>query len=509
MLSWLLFQVKSYLDNLKQLVIILLIIMVSIYTVYYLAYSTINISILPSSVNTVLNGNYGTCCKSKTSESCANVCKDDAKKLLELNINGYQLSNDIFPLDKNNKASIPSSSKRRGFIVVTKYAEQQMGAAMNLLTLCKWAKYVGALPVEPFVSESIFRIPPTIAQSTLSSVLRFSDYFNITHWNKISSKYGAEHLVSWAKFLKLKPNKMIFAILLCNKHVNESTSLFINDEILENVECRNAYLQFITNREVELSHILTLQRVRSVCMTFYNSVIHINEFSKRIYGEYKASEVVVWIHKWNGILQNSRIRIYEEKFHRTPDTFKMILTSNRILKDSIKYVEQNLKSHFGSYIGISFRSARRAKFLDKDEHVTFFQKCIMQLERTIRLAITKASEDKIFLALDLGRFGDSVADLYMSNELMTTVEQLLFQAVYNGTMTMTEWEQSFVSVTNGITDSGYIAAMQSEILKNSKCLIMFGGISNFQGNILYAYKQKHQDGSACIYEVCYKPHHGT
>ena len=476
----------------------------SIYSIYYQAYPTIITFILPSSATTVLSSNHSTCCK--INKSCAGVCKDDAKKLLGLGINGNQLSYDKRPLDKREKASIPSSPEKRGFIVVNKYSEQQMGAAMNLLTLCKWAKYVRALPVEPFVSESIFRIPPTVARSRLSSALRFRDYFNITHWNKVSSKYGAAQLVSWGKFLRLKPNKMIFVIFLCDKHVNNSTSLFINDKILEKLECKNAYLQFTANREDELSGILNLQMVRSVCITFYNSVMHINEFTKHIYGEYKASQVVVWIHKWNGILRNSRIRIYEEKFHRNTDTFKMILTSSRILQDSMKYVEQILKSQFGSYIGISFRSARRAKFLDKSEHVTFFQTCIKQLGETVRLAITKASENKIFLALDLGRFGDSVADLYMSDELMKFLEQLLFQAVYNGTMTMTEWEQSFVSITNGITDSGYIAAMQSEILKNSKCLIMFGGISNFQGSILYAYKQKHQDDSACIYEVCYRHH---
>ena len=54
--------------------------------------------------------------------------------------------------------------------------------------------------------------------------------------------------------------------------------------------------------------------------------------------------------------------------------------------------------------------------------------------------------------------------------------------------------------------SGYIAAMQSTILKNSKCIIMFGGMSNFQGSILYGYKEKHPNCNACIYEVCYKEH---
>ena len=44
-------------------------------------------------------------------------------------------------------------------MIVTKYSEQQVGAAMNLLTLSKWSEYIGASLVEPFVNESEFRLP--------------------------------------------------------------------------------------------------------------------------------------------------------------------------------------------------------------------------------------------------------------------------------------------------------------------------------------------------------------
>ena len=67
---------------------------------------------------------------------------------------------------------------------------------------------------------------------------------------------------------------------------------------------------------------------------------------------------------------------------------------------------------------------------------------------------------------------------------------------------MQEWESSFVDSTDGITDTGYIAAVQKAVLENSKCLIMFGGRSNFQRSILIDYKGKHGNNS-CVYEVCY------
>ena len=87
--------------------------------------------------------------------------------------------------------------------------------------------------------------------------------------------------------------------------------------------------------------------------------------------------------------------------------------------------------------------------------------------------------------------------------MITGIENDLFQSVYNETLTVEKWEQQFVEVTGGITDSGYIAAMQSEILKNSRCIVMFGGGSNFQKCVLYRYKQNHLNNNSCIREVCY------
>ena len=42
--------------------------------------------------------------------------------------------------------------------------------------------------------------------------------------------------------------------------------------------------------------------------------------------------------------------------------------------------------------------------------------------------------------------------------VMITANEL-FQVVYNGTLTTDQWEQSFIDITSGETDSGYIAAL--------------------------------------------------
>ena len=74
--------------------------------------------------------------------------------------------------------------------------------------------------------------------------------------------------------------------------------------------------------------------------------------------------------------------------------------------------------------------------------------------------------------------------------------------MYNNSLTMRKWEQSFIQASGGITDSGYIAAMQRTIVENGRCLVLFGGRSNFQRTLLSAYEEKHN--STCVYKVCYK-----
>ena len=90
----------------------------------------------------------------------------------------------------------------------------------------------------------------------------------------------------------------------------------------------------------------------------------------------------------------------------------------------------------------------------------------------------------------------------MHKDVINNIETEVFQTVYNNSLTMQKWEQTFVQATNGIKDKGYIAAVQRTIVENSQCLILLGGKSNFQQTLLLSYKEKHKE--TCIHEVCYE-----
>ena len=408
--------------------------------------------------------------------------------------NLYSFNSKYFMNDGKNDAQ---SSESRGFVFSTHIIEQQVGAAMNLLTLSQWAKHVGISVVEPFVSESIFKWPPIWSQSELSRTLRFRDYFDLNHWNSMCSNFNASPLVSWETFLKRKPDSTIVVVLYPSEHCPLQLK-YIDNEIGNNSDCRTHFNHFVKANGYNINHILQTNIVRRVCIPMCKKRTHqIDAIGRYIYGPFKPKENIVIFFRWVGIAKN-RFRIFETEYHRTPEAMTMLQTSKRIIEDSKNYVEKYLDSEIGQYVALSFRSVKRAKLIDPSEQPHFFKSCLTELEHVIHSQKSR----KLFLALDFGRFGDVKISAYMTNDLVKMIEHDLFQVVFNGTLTMEQWEQSFIDITNGITDSGYIAGLHSNILQNSGCLVMFGGDSNFQRNILYQYNQKHTD--SCVQEVCYK-----
>jgi len=134
----------------------------------------------------------------------------------------------------------------RGVILVTKYGEQQVGAAMNMFSLQKWAKIVNASVVEPFVNNSVFGLPFVNSQAELSKQLRFRDYFNVSTWNKMSVQDNGTPLISWEHFLDHKPKKCII-LNIVNDLIKEVVKpVHIDDEIMQEPYCKEAFLLFKT-----------------------------------------------------------------------------------------------------------------------------------------------------------------------------------------------------------------------------------------------------------------------
>ena len=393
-------------------------------------------------------------------------------------------------------ASNDMQGTTKGMILVTLYAEQQVGAAMSLFSLQKWAKVVHASVIEPFVQNSMFKLPIVFSEKTLAAQLRFRDYFDIDIWNNMSISMNGTPLIPWETFIDQAPKKYIF-VAIVNSLRKEERSIYIDDEIKEQEYCNSTLDHLINKYSFYINHLLHVKLVRRVCLSFYKTIMHIDKFTEIIYGNFSSSDVIVWFQVWKGFAYHARVRVLEQHFYRTKQTFTMLHTSKRISDDSHRYIREFLKSEPGKYTAISIRTMLRGKYLPRSNHSSFFHDCIMKLGGVISSTNTK------FLAMDLGRFGDRVVENYIYKYIIKNIETELFHTIYNNSLTMQKWEQSFIQATNGITDSGYIAAMQRTIVENGRCLVLFGGRSNFQRTLLLTYKEKHSN-ETCIYEVCYQ-----
>ena len=422
---------------------------------------------------------------------------------LKYNANNETVVGQYHSIKVNEKLSMHSESgvntKTRGMILVTLYAEQQVGAAMNMFSLQKWAKAVNASVVEPFVLNSMFKLPIVSSQQTLNNQLRFRDYFDIDIWNAKSALIGGMPLISWDTFINQAPKKYIF-VAIVNSLRKEERSIFIDDEIMKQEYCNDTFLHLTSKYRFYIDQLFQAKLVRRVCLSFYKTTMHIKDFTSTIYGNASSSDVIVWFQVWKGF-GSDRIKVLPQHFYRTRKTLTMLHSSKRILDASQNYISTILKSQPGKYTAISIRTVMRARFIPENDQSTFFHNCFRKLGSII--SSTKIiNNSTIFLALDLGRFGDRVAKNYMHKDVINNIETEVFQTVYNNSLTMQKWEQTFVQATNGIKDKGYIAAVQRTIVENSQCLILLGGKSNFQQTLLLTYKEKHKE--TCIHEVCYE-----
>ena len=146
----------------------------------------------------------------------------------------------------------------------------------------------------------------------------------------------------------------------------------------------------------------------------------------------------------------------------------MIKPSGRLVNDSYRYVYEVLDVNFNQYDALVIRHKMIAK-CGKEWNVRRFNECASQLEKH-----TNPITNKLFLATDLGKFGDKINPHRLdldSQHRYTGHGIYLFKCYLNmvyGNKSIDSYENDFVRVSNGITDSGYIAALQRTIALHAK-----------------------------------------
>ena len=247
--------------------------------------------------------------------------------------------------------------------------------------------------------------------------------------------------------------------------------------------------------------------------SFFEHVMSIGAFNTGLQiGNEK--DVTIWITEWRG-LENGRISftgLGNNEFGRTQggeqNLLSMIRSSGRLLNDSRKYIRQIVGVDIYQYDAVVAR-IKPINSYTVDMNVKHYNNCASQLEnhQSHQKQMILLKNHVAFLAIDMGRFGDMVrADSfdYDSQGKYTGHGTYLFKRfldiVYGG-KSIGSYDQDFMQVTKGITDSGYIGALQKTIAVHAEHVLILGGHSTFQKMIMQHFAR--WNASNAVLTLCY------
>ena len=375
----------------------------------------------------------------------------------------------------------------QGYAVGWDFYEAQTCAARNLLGLQHWATSLDFGVVEPFVMESYFRT----SQFSNDNALRLSDYFDIDVWNhKVMTTipYGTP-LVKWEDFIKKAARQLIVVHVMIG--AADSTKVYTDGDVKRGTcfSPRGFTKSTLSKFGFEV--------IRQVCFKFcVRSPLSVDEFNKNILGPYDANNVSILFTFVPGV-NRARINILEEKYHhKFVDWLK---PSQRVINDAKKYIDTYLDT---SYAAVSLRTVKMAISLRpkhpadiKEATKIVVSKCIGEIGQTL-----SSISGQHFMTIDIGRFGDPKGRSFMTSTTIEEIINKMINVTYHNSWHKAEWEDTFVKTTGGISDSGYIASVQKEIVSHASTVIIAGG-GSFQNSMLLQHKsqsaQKHNVLQPC------------
>jgi len=411
----------------------------------------------------------------------------------------------IYSLQQENEVGshIMNAGHRNRYVVGWDFHEGQTCASRNLLSLVHWASYVNFTVVEPCVRDSFFNlghcIQSKVNHSFRNNLLLFRDYFDLDYWNQqILSHNIGKPLVSWEVFINDIPPEAIVVYLWPGKHTN--SSVFVDGEIQR--DAADCYKQYVTSRPRFAKNVLDkhgVKVVREVCFRFDVFVpIKIEWFNKQLLGNYTESHIMILFSHWIGSFKG-RLLLSHKNWFEHREAFHFMRPSQRVVEHSKKYRKEFLGED--DYVAVALRTVKLAISLKDRKHKSqadILHYLTEDCSNQVSSALEKV-KGKRLLALDLGRFGDSDTPLHMEKNTVDNTVPKLVKIVYDNKWNWTQWEESFLQATGGITDTGYIALMQKVLVTNATCIIIAGdGI--FQKSLITEYKAKTKD--PCMYQVC-------
>ena len=462
----------------------------------------------------------------------------------ELNIN-YKIGLDIHPSqrtiewnksqgDPNTATKIPLSisssrsqndNRRRGYILTLDYAGQQSAGIRGLLSQQCWVASFD-LPlqiVEPFGSDSRLVHSANLweaAEMGQQRQVRFKEYFNLEHFNRVSEQASNPPLIPWEQFVQSAPRKIIVLTIgtihhkeclnykedMCSRiQILNLTALEAFTSGCDSSEKMNKAVEFLQSKHFEIVKTVCLNCQNGMPLDLYMTPRKVNE---HIFGTLHPAEVTLLINQWRFSLSITPECKESPRCQKGALT-ETILPSSVLQTDANKYINSIMQAKHSKTVALMIRLEWYLIM-----HGGNTRQTVNECLKRVRDLLTKLREEnssvEILLALDVGKYGSSTFRFTLSKHnlkqeyLDTLVDDMksLVHNLYSGRWQFEDWEDSFSQVTGGLEDRGYIAALQRTIASKANHLILMGG-GSFQKLALKHYIKNHPIAShRSIHYVC-------
>ena len=423
------------------------------------------------------------------------------------------------PLDPD--PSIP------GYVITLRYIGQQGGGIKALLSLQRWLRDV-RLPmkiVEPFIVKSVLGA----FKSSDDEDFKFSDLFDLTHFNEVSRSEGTAEIVPWDTYVTQASHKAVLIQLIKYESAN-LTALAPPPKVLWYVQkgekrCLDhggvnfqnfliSYKKFCFVRVVAVYYkfdsspnLSSEQICRSVLFGLNPSSLTLIFMQWR--GPWKASDPVLPLSascQFNYYFERNESAKLKQKLRDSPRLFSDIKNyQNMFLKKdkSLSYVAVMIRTEH--VLVKSYQASLQNNTLKPSPHVQL-QQCLDEAVTKAHSVMKELGTQNVFVTADIGIYGSHSWNRTMQKmtssmkELATAVRSIknIVSGLYRKQWTFDEWERTFSLATGGLDDSGYVAALQRGVASKASCLVLLGG-GSFQKLALNNYLSRKK---SCFHHVC-------
>ena len=327
-------------------------------------------------------------------------------------------------------------------------------------------------------------------------------------------------ITSWETFLSVASKKLI--VLIVQNHSAKGCLVSNRISCIKNIPL-NHHRLFNCSQPADILHAIHYLKakhfviVRKVCLICDETLHKLlpKDITEYIFGGYKPKDVTLLINRWKFTFEIMPA-CKPSQCHHANNMLANILPHPKLTRDA--YLHTELFKHMLGHTNSDNKSWTSVAFMMQLEWFVIGQHktredlklCFVDIKETISTISRDTSNDVLLLlALDIGKFGSGTFEVTkkhnsFSTEFITSLKKDVKDFVsllYEKKMSFDEWEKSFVNVTGGSADRGYIAALHGQEAKNADCLILMGGGGHFQILIPQQYL-KMNPAIKCIHTIC-------